>query len=59
VPRKRTPVEVAPERAGPIPEAVREEIGARLGYLSKIQNSITLHKGKDFPLTHANHSDDP
>jgi hypothetical protein len=46
VPRRRTPVEVAPERAGPIPKAVREEIGA--GRDTSVRSKILSHfiKGK-------------
>jgi hypothetical protein len=46
VPRRRTPVEVTPERPGPIPEAVEEGIGA--GRDASIRSKILSHfiKGK-------------
>jgi hypothetical protein len=46
VPRRRTPVEVTPERPGPIPEAVGEGIGA--GRDASIRSKILSHfiKGK-------------
>jgi len=46
VPRRRTPVEVTPERLGPIPEAVGEGIGARRD--ASVRSKILSHfvKGK-------------
>jgi hypothetical protein len=46
VPRRRTPVEVTPERPGPIPEAVEEGIGA--GRDASVRSKILSHfiKGK-------------
>jgi hypothetical protein len=46
VPRRRTPVEVMPERLGPIPEAVGEGIGA--GRDASVRSKILSHfiKGK-------------
>ncbi len=57
VPRRRTPVEVTPERAGPIPEAAGEGAGQDTSVRSKILSHFI--KGKDFPLTYGDHFDDP
>jgi hypothetical protein len=48
VPRRRTPVEVTPERPGPIPEVVGEGIGARRDV--SVRSKILSHfiKGKVF-----------
>jgi hypothetical protein len=59
VPRRRTPVDVAPGGVAPIPEAEREGVGANRD--TSVRSKILSHfiKGKILLSPHGNHSHDP